>query len=269
MSAAEEWYAMRDALALQVDLGADEAIADAPIRRYDQEPPQEAQPAAPAPEQRRKEATAAQPVLTDDASSDTQALADAADTLPELHRIMSAFEGCALRKGALNFVFSDGLAAARLMIVGEAPGAEEDRLGKPFVGKSGQLLDRMLAAIGLDRSAEEPSGAAYITNVIPWRPPGNRDPSAEEITMMRPFLMRHIELAAPDVLLLLGNPAMKTVLGTKTGITRMRGTWAEAGGRPALASFHPAALLRDPLKKRDAWTDLQMIRRRLDGRDGA
>jgi len=150
------------------------------------------------------------------------------------------------------------------MIVGEAPGRDEDVAGLPFVGRSGQLLDRMLAAIGLSRRAEAPEDAVYITNVLPWRPPANRDPSTAEATMMRPFLMRHIALKAPEVLVLMGAAAARTVLATSTGITRLRGAWTEAEGVPVLPMFHPAALLRDPIKKRDAWTDLLSLRARLD-----
>ena len=149
------------------------------------------------------------------------------------------------------------------MVVGEAPGRDEDREGKPFVGRSGQLLDKMFLAIGLTRTAAEPGKAIYITNTLPWRPPQNRDPSADEIAMMLPFLRRHIELAAPKVIVTMGNAATKTLLDTTVGITRMRGTWGEALGIPVLPMFHPAALLRDPLKKRQAWADLLSLKSRL------
>jgi DNA polymerase len=249
----EDYAALTDSLIFQVESGADEAINDDPLNRFEAPNPQPA-PALPA-----SIATRPDPVAID-----THALAAAASSLEALRATMDQFDGCALKKGARNFVFSDGNPAAHLMIIGEAPGAEEDRQGRPFVGKSGQLLDRMLGAIGLDRHAENPERAAYITNVIPWRPPGNRDPSADEVAMMRPFLIRHIQLARPKVLLLLGNPSMKTVLQIKEGITRMRGNWAEVEGVPTMPSFHPAALLRDPQKKRFSWQDLQSIRRKLD-----
>lgn len=151
------------------------------------------------------------------------------------------------------------------MIVGEAPGREEDARGLPFVGRSGQLLDRMLAAIRLARHADRPEDAVYITNVLPWRPPGNRDPSGDEIAMLRPFLVRHIELVSPEVLVLMGNPATRTVLGTTTGITRLRGQWTLWGKFATLPMFHPASLLRDPARKRLAWADLLSLRARLDG----
>ena len=173
---------------------------------------------------------------------------------------MEAFSHCDLKLGASQLVFADGRPGARVMIVGEAPGRDEDRAGRPFVGRAGQLLDRMLAAIGLGRDA-----SVYITNVMPWRPPQNRDPRPEEIAMMKPFLARHVALAAPDLLVLVGNISCQAVLG-KRGITRLRGTWQEALGRPALPMLHPAYLLRQPLAKRETWADLLALQARL--RDG-
>ena len=158
---------------------------------------------------------------------------------------MDGFEGCALKQGARNLVFADGDPRARVMVIGEAPGREEDREGLPFVGRSGQLLDRMLAAIGLSRRAEDPRAGAYITNVLPWRPPQNRDPSGDEAAKMLPFLFRHMELAEPEFLLLLGSPAARAVLGAEFGVTRLRGKWHEWRGVPVMVTFHPAALLRD------------------------
>jgi len=150
------------------------------------------------------------------------------------------------------------------MIIGEAPGKDEDREGKPFVGRSGQLLDKMLAAIGLARHAETPETSAYITNVMPWRPPQNRDPATDEMVMMRAFLMRHIEIKAPRLIVTMGNPATKTVLQSETGITRMRGKWAAHGEIPVLPMLHPAALLRNPIQKREAWADLLMLKARME-----
>ena len=157
-------------------------------------------------------------------------------------------------------VFSDGVPGARVMIIGEAPGRDEDREGRPFVGRAGQLLDRMLAAIDLSRAS-----SVYITNVLPWRPPQNRDPMPEEIAMMQPFLHRHIALANPDVLVVAGKHSCQARLG-KRGITRLRGGWTEAQGKPALPMFHPAYLLRNPAAKREAWADLLSLKARL--RDG-
>ncbi|MEO1549753.1 MAG: uracil-DNA glycosylase [Pseudomonadota bacterium] len=242
-------------------MGADEVLEDAPINRFEEAaetPPAPVRGPSPAPNANPA------PVAALDAAPASTQLAQAAPDLDALRSAMAAFEGCALKHGARNLVFSDGQAAARVMIVGEAPGREEDRIGKPFVGRSGQLLDAMFAAIGLSRGAEDPTQALYITNTLPWRPPQNRDPSSDEIALMKPFLLRHIALADPQVLVLMGNPASKTLLETTTGITRLRGTWAEVMGRPALPMFHPAALLRDPSKKALAWADLLSLKAKLE-----
>lgn len=256
MSAYPSLAAELAALAWQLDLGADEAIGETPVDRFDAA----AQVAPPV----RLAAPAA--VLAPPAAADASpaALATACGDLAGLRAAMAAFEGCPLKRGAKSLVFADGHPGARVMIVGEAPGREEDIQGLPFVGRSGQLLDRMLAAVGLSRRAEAAGDAVYITNVLPWRPPANRDPSSDEVATMRPFLMRHIALKAPEVLVVIGAAAARTVLGTSTGITRLRGTWAEAEGLPVLPMFHPAALLRDPIKKREAWADLLSLRARLD-----
>ena len=249
--------ALLDALAWQIELGADEAIGDAPVDRFaagGAEPrpvPAVATAPEPAPAQTPGEVGAA-------------ALAAACSDLAALKATMESFDGCALKLGARNLVFADGNPAARLMVIGEAPGREEDIAGLPFVGRSGQLLDRMLAAIGLSRRAEDPEAAVYITNTLPWRPPQNREPSADEVTMLLPFLHRHIELKAPEVLLLVGAAAVRTLMQTGDGITRMRGRWLDWRGVPVIATFHPAALLRDGLKKREVWADLLALRARLD-----
>jgi DNA polymerase len=181
---------------------------------------------------------------------------------------VTAFDGCALKRTATTTVFADGVPAARLMFVGEAPGADEDRIGRPFVGASGQLLDRMLSFIGVSRATN-----FYITNIAFWRPPGNREPSSEEVALCLPFVHRHIELARPSVLVCLGGPAAKTLLGRVEGITRLRGRWFDfrtpgmaERGEPAiatLATFHPAYLLRTPAAKREAWRDLLALKSRL------
>ncbi|MEM7441553.1 MAG: uracil-DNA glycosylase, partial [Pseudomonadota bacterium] len=160
-----------------------------------------------------------------------------------------------------NLVFSDGNPAARVMIVGEGPGREEDVQGKPFVGRAGQMLDRMFASIGLERT-NEGTDSLYITNVVPWRPPQNRDPEPDEIAMMLPFLERHIALVNPDIIVPMGNIACQALLGRK-GITRLRGTWVETQGRPALPMLHPAFVLRDPIRKRDCWADLLALKARM------
>jgi DNA polymerase len=190
-----------------------------------------------------------------------------AATLEELRAILDNFEGCALKSTATQLVFADGNPEAPLMLVGEAPGSEEDRLGLPFVGRSGKLLDRMLAAIGLDRSK------VYIANIVPWRPPGNRTPTPQEATICLPFIRRQIELCDPEILVCLGGPSAQTLLGIKEGIMKARGRWLayHTGKREirAMATFHPAYLLRTPLAKRHAWRDFLAIKKALAEVTGA
>jgi uracil-DNA glycosylase len=253
-------------LAWLVELGADEAICEEPIDRF----AASAERTEPAPRLPRTAQPSTAPAIPrapapDPDGIDTRALAAGCPSLEELRAALESFEGCALKKGARNTVFADGRPGARVMIVGEAPGRDEDITGLPFVGRSGQLLDRMFAAIGLSRSAESHADAVYITNVLPWRPLQNREPSADEMAMLMPFLRRHVALAAPEILILMGNAATRSLLETTTGITRLRGTWTTCEGLPALPMFHPAALLRDPEKKRLAWADLLEVRARLSG----
>ena len=253
-----EWY---------IDLGADECIQDSPVDRYTLPEVQGyagvKAPVAAAPAAARG-APPPLPVMAKvDAVAEAAAAAGAAADLSALRAAMEAFPHCDLKRGARNLVFSDGLPGARVMIIGEAPGREEDQEGRPFVGSAGQLLDRMLAAIGLSRSAAEADAAVYITNVLPWRPPQNRDPGPEEIAMLRPFLERHVALARPDLLILMGNSSCDAVLG-KRGILRLRGHWTRALGLPVMPMTHPAYLLRTPAAKREAWADLLEVRARLD-----
>ena len=193
---------------------------------------------------------------------DARALAAGCNTLAELEAAIRGFDSCALKRTAKQLVFSDGMPGSRVMLIGEAPGGDEDRSGKPFVGRAGQLLDLMLRAIGLDREG------VYIANVIPWRPPGNRTPTPQEVAICLPFTLRQIELAAPDFVVTLGASPTQTLLGVKEGITRARGRWRdwELGGRRlrVLPMLHPAYLLRQPLHKRLAWRDLRDLRRALD-----
>ena len=197
-----------------------------------------------------------------EAVTTAQKLAKAATDLDALQAAMHGFEGCALKTTAKSLVFSDGIVGAKIMLIGEAPGQDEDRQGKPFVGRSGQLLDTMLAAIGIDRTEN-----LYISNVVPWRPPGNRTPSLEEIAMCKPFIARHIELAQPDLLLLVGNISNKTLLETDTGITKLRGQWQSYTGDgldiPTLSLLHPAYVLRRPETKADVWADLCSLKAKL------
>jgi uracil-DNA glycosylase family 4 len=188
-------------------------------------------------------------------------MVEGAASLAELKVLVEQFDGCTLKRTAKNLCFSRGNDAAPLMLIGEAPGRDEDIAGRPFVGRAGQLLDRMLASIGLDESG------VYITNVVYWRPPGNRTPTPEEVEACAPFLARQIELVAPKVLVLLGGAAAKSVLGTSEGIMRLRGKWLNYGARSGtistLATLHPAYLLRNPSAKRLAWRDLLMIKAAL------
>ncbi|WP_313412310.1 uracil-DNA glycosylase, partial [Rhodospirillum rubrum] len=192
-------------------------------------------------------------------------LAAQAGSLEDLRTALDSFRSCALRRTATQTVFADGCPQSGMMIIGEAPGADEDRLGRPFVGVSGKLLDAMLGSIGLDRA-----DSCYITNVVPWRPPGNRKPTADEVALCLPFLERHIALVRPRLILAVGGLAAQALFGRSEGITRLRGHWHDYEGPgldrsvPVLATFHPAYLLRTPAQKRLAWRDLLALRQRLD-----
>ena len=258
MDSQMDWHAARAALEWQVELGVTETIGEHPVNRYEQVAPPPKAGVAPV----VKPPTApVQPVQDFDPVEEAERAAAGAGDLAALKAAMAAYPHSELQKGARNLVFSDGVPGARVMIVGEAPGRDEDRIGKPFVGRAGQLLDKMLAAIDMGRDRDGES-AVYITNVLPYRPPQNRDPKPDEMAMMMPFLKRHIALAKPEVLVVMGNISCQALLG-KRGITRLRGTWTEAHGLPALPMFHPAYLLRNPAAKREAWADLLDLRARL------
>jgi len=267
--------APRDALALLSfyrDAGADALVGEEPVDRMAEEAPPMPAPAPerarPPAEGRRVEAQSAKPAPASAAPPPPEVAvmaareaAACAKSLDELRALLEGFQGCGLRSTATQLVFADGNAGSRVMFVGEAPGYEEDMSGKPFVGRSGKLLDRMMEAIGLDRST------AYIANVVPWRPPGNRTPTPQETAICLPFIRRQIELADPEILVCLGGPASQTLLGIKDGITRMRGRWFpyDIGARDirAIATLHPAYLLRQPLQKRLAWRDFLAIKKAL------
>ncbi|AWN54945.1 uracil-DNA glycosylase [Methylobacterium sp. 17Sr1-1] len=222
------------------------------------EPPRQDAPRAEAPSTYGRSAAAA----PGEAAGDARELAATAASLEELEGLLARFESCALRFTAKNLVFADGNPQARVMFVGEAPGADEDRIGKPFMGRSGQLLDRMMAAIGLDRTN------AYVGNVVPWRPPGNRNPTPQELATCKPFIERQIALADPDILVCLGGVATQALAGTKDGILKSRGRWfpyrTQKREIRLLATLHPAYLLRQPLQKRLAWRDFRALRTALD-----
>src|SRR6478736_7188109 len=258
----------RDLLDFYAEAGVDALVGEAPVNRF-------AAVEAPAPPNRtirdvvpsphreaNGPAAALAPQALDEAAMAARAAAKSAKTLDELRAILDKFDGCALKSTATRLVFADGNPQARLMLVGEAPGRDEDIAGLPFVGRSGQLLDRMIAAIGLDRSK------AYIANVIPWRPPGNRTPTPQETLVCLPFIQRQIELVDPDVLVTLGNPSTQTLLSTREGIMRTRGKWFDYGTGTrtirAIATFHPAYLLRSPSYKRMSLQDLPAIAKELE-----
>lgn len=250
-----------------VAAGIDIALDETPHDRFaEARAPAGREPERPAAPSRAPALPLAATPLADPVAADVRAQAAQARSLDELRALLEAFDGCPLKASARQLVFADGTPGSRVMLLGEAPGAEEDRSGRPFVGRAGQLLDRMLAAIGLDR------GSVYIANVVPWRPPGNRTPTPQEVAVCLPFTQRQIELAAPDVLVTLGAPSTQVVLGVKEGITRLRGRWHDhrVGDRAlrVLPMLHPAYLLRQPLHKRFAWRDLLLLKRELDGTGG-
>jgi len=279
------------ALRWQVEAGADEAIADEPIDRFATSKAARPEPAAPQAIPRANPGVAEAPravpqpdaprasaailqaptfsatpgAQSGEALQSASALAAGANSLDELRAALAAFDGCALKKTATNLVFADGNPAARVMFIGEAPGADEDRQGLPFVGVSGQLLDRMIGHIGLTRAE-----SAYITNVLFWRPPGNRTPTPGEIGACLPFVERHIELIDPAIIVLVGGIAAKTMLARSEGITRLRGQWHTyetprmSHPVPIIATFHPAYLLRSPGQKREAWRDLLAIQAKME-----
>lgn len=267
------WYALLD---FHVEAGVDCALDDQPLDRFalnlidkqrsqasGDDRPEPAPPRAvaalekqlsPAPRMMMLGAA----ISPEDVAIAAREQARSAASLAELEQLLSVFDGCALSPSAKNLVFADGSPTAKIMFVGEAPGAEEDRIGKPFVGRSGQLLERMLNAIGFDRSD------VYIANIVPWRPPGNRTPTPHEVAICKPFIERQIELVDPDILVCLGGPSAQNLLNLREGILRTRGRWFSYGspGRSirALATLHPAYLLRQPLQKRLAWRDFQALK---------
>lgn len=249
----------------QIEMGADVPVLDAPLDRFDL-PPQQA-PAAPPPPVAARAALGA--VAPDDASdlaarvAAAERAASGASTLAELAEAQEGFDGIELKKGARRFCFSDGDPRARVLILGEAPGDEEDRQGRPFAGRAGQLLDQMFGAIGLARDSVDAARGLYLCNVLTWRPPGNRDPDPDEIAVSLPFLHRHIALAQPDLIVLMGNVACDAAI-QRRGIVKLRGQWVQAFGRPALPMTHPTYLLGNPQAKREAWADLLALAARLE-----
>ena len=264
-----QWY---------VDHGLDETIGEEAVDRFALPPPAAVAPASLSSSAPPRSTTAPTPIRaatppptarapvpleSPQLVEDARELARRCTTIAELEEAVRAFEGCALKRTAKNTVFADGVAGAPIMVVGEAPGADEDRLGKPFVGVSGQLLDRMFAALGMSRERD-----LYITNILFWRPPGNRTPTLAEQSICLAFTRRHIELARPKLLVLAGGTAAKAVLDTTEGIMRLRGKWTslkldDGTEVPTMPTFHPAYLLRTPASKRQSWLDLLAIDKKL------
>jgi DNA polymerase len=276
MAGSMECQAAIDALAFQLEAGVDVALGEEAPNRFAEQPPERNRVAAAAPldetaPRRPLPAFVPAPAATppamlpaaEEAVTSAREAAKSAKSLDELRASLERFDGCALKTTAKNLVFADGNPQAKVMLVGEAPGADEDREGLPFVGRSGKLLDRMLAAVGLDRTK------VYIANIVPWRPPGNRTPTPQESATCLPFIRRQIELVDPDILVCLGKPSMQTLLGIKDGIRGVRGRWYDfdTGTRTikALVTFHPAYLLRSPLEKRHSWRDMLALKKALAG----
>ena len=269
-----EWY---------LDIGVDECIADEPVNRLSQRPQKNMQevvqhttvknqntPLNTVTTFKPVKKSESPPLGAMEAVQDARKRALQCETVEDLRLVVEGFDGCPLKRTAQQTVFEDGNPKARIMILGEAPDTEEDRQGKPFVGQSGQLLDKMFQAIGFSRYAEDLQNALYLSNIIYWRPPGNRDATDSEIEICRPFVERHIELVNPDVLVVLGGMPVKTILRTHQGITRLRGKWATfktpnlALEIPILPMLHPAFLLKSPDRKKYAWQDLLALKAKLE-----
>ncbi|MEM6387033.1 MAG: uracil-DNA glycosylase [Pseudomonadota bacterium] len=251
------YWEMRAALEWQIAMGVDEAILVAPIDRTE----------APKPVENTVSAVQPSEALSMDPVSVAMKLAEEAKDLEALKSAMQAYDHCDLKRGAKQLVFSDGQVGAPVMIIGEAPGRDEDIEGRPFVGRAGKLLDLMFSHVGLSRQTADVQKSLYIANVLPWRPPQNRDPKPDEMAMMLPFLLKHITIANPKIVVAMGNHACQALIG-KRGITRLRGSWNEALGKPVLPMFHPAYLLRTPEAKREAWADLLALRAKVDSVSG-
>ncbi|MBL4589599.1 MAG: uracil-DNA glycosylase [Alphaproteobacteria bacterium] len=272
----------KDVLEWFLDNGVDEVLAHNPVNKTlvpEQKPvaPLQvtAQPNTSVQTRLLEEASDKPLIGTTQAIIEACALAKQAKTLTDLQNAIATFNGLAVKKTAMNMVFCDGNPKADIMVIGEAPGADEDRMGKPFVGASGQLLDKILKSIGLTRAAEDPHNATYISNILNWRPPGNRTPTPDEMKIALPFIERHIQLVQPKILVLVGNTPMKTILNTKEGIKKMRGRWHSYQTITpdldpleheilALPTFHPAFLLRNPYEKKTVWQDMVMLQKKRE-----
>lgn len=260
----QDWHAALAALAWQVDLGVGETVGDVALDRY--ELGEVARP-TPTPEPSVARPAGSALAACANAVAAAEDAASRAGDLEGLRAALAAFAHCDLRQGARNLVFAEGIPGARVLVLGPAPGRDEDQEGRVFAGLAGKLFDTMFAAIGLARDGNAARTGIYACPVLPWRPPSDRAPEAEEIAMMRPFMARHIALAMPRVVVAMGNTASAVLLGEPgsagIGVGRLRGRWHEAVGLPVLPMFDPAHLMRNPGSKRDAWADLLMLKARL------
>lgn len=252
---------LKDTLELHIDSGIDETIGKEPRNWFEQNKVDEKEVVTQKSYTNDKSPMAEIKPFSKPrtAKENAEQLVANVKSLEDLEKAVKSFDGCPLKDTAMNTVFSDGTPDADIMLIGEAPGADEDRQGLPFVGRSGQLLDRVFEAIGYDRKK------LYITNIIPWRPPGNRTPTTAEMAMCLPFVLKHIEIMKPKVVVLLGGTAVKALLNRPEGIMKLRGKWhsLQPGDTPAMATFHPAYLLRSPGQKRHVWRDMLMIKDKL------
>lgn len=271
------------ALEWHLDMGVDEALVDVPQDRTVMPaiPKRDETAIVPTPSRGAPVMAFAEPPQAEAsidvpgaaaARLEAEKLAQSAHTLDELRAALAGFDGLAIKKTATQMVFCDGHPAAPVMLIGEAPGADEDRIGRPFVGVSGQLLDKIFAAIGLSRTAEEAAKAVYISNILNWRPPGNRTPSPAEVDVSLPFIERHIVLANPKLIILCGGVAAKALLGRSEGITKLRGTFhsftpqtpgAGSVSIPAICTYHPSYLLRTPSQKKAVWADMLSLKAKM------
>jgi DNA polymerase len=269
MESAQDWHSAKALLEWHMELGAIDAVGDAPIDRYALDPSPAVKPKATAPEnpnqppQKRK--TPPTPVVAEqiDYVALAKQIAAGAKDLDGLRAAIKAFDGCELKRGARNTIMGTGNPAARVMIITDAPGRQEDIQGIPMTGPNATLLDKMFNAIGMGIDAALSKDALYITNILPWPIPQDRDPSLDDLAVMLPFVERHVQLVAPEIIILMGNAPCHAILGRNSAL-RLRGTWNETWGKPTIAMTHPNYLLKNPIAKREAWADLQSLQAKLN-----